>query len=178
MKAELAREPGVDPPRIIAEDLGIIPTFVRATLDALGMPGYRVLPWERDEIGFRDPSGYPASSVASWSTHDTAPITSWWNDLPPAHRQELGDRAGLLPEFREDERSLVLLHDLYSSSSELALVLAQEVLGVPDRINTPGTVGDANWTWRLPRPIEDLNREARLSERFDAIRALVTASGR
>jgi 4-alpha-glucanotransferase len=178
MRAELARMPGVDPPRIIAEDLGIIPAFVRATLHALGMPGYRVLPWERDDFGFRDPWSYPANSVASWSTHDTAPITAWWNDLPPAHRQELGDRAGLLPGFSDDARSLVLLHDLYSSSSELTLVLAQEVLGMPDRINTPGTVGEANWTWRLPRPIEDLDKDARLSGRFDAIRALVAAAGR
>jgi 4-alpha-glucanotransferase len=178
MKREVERTSGVDPPRIIAEDLGIIPAFVRTSLQALGMPGYRVLPWERDGAIFRDPYAYPSNSVASWSTHDTAPITSWWNELPETHRLVLGDRAGLLPEFSDDARSLVLLHDLYTSNSDLALVLAQEVLGVPDRINTPATVGDDNWTWRMPCPIEDLDKDPRLTARFDAIRALVAAAGR
>jgi 4-alpha-glucanotransferase len=178
MKSEVMRTPGVDAPRIIAEDLGIIPAFVRASLQALGMPGYRVLPWERDDAGFRDPFGYPANSVASWSTHDTAPITSWWSELPETHRRELGERAGLLREFSDDARSLVLLHELYSANSELALVLAQEVLGLPDRINTPATVGPDNWTWRMPSPVENLDKDPRLSARFDAIRALVVAARR
>jgi 4-alpha-glucanotransferase len=178
MRGEVGRAPGVDAPRIIAEDLGIIPAFVRASLQALEMPGYRVLPWERNDAGFLDPCDYPVRSVASWSTHDTAPITSWWNDLPETHRRELGDRAGLLPQFSDDARSLMLLHDLYRSNSELCLVLAQEVLGLPDRINTPATVGENNWTWRMPVPIESLDGDPRLAGRFDAIRALVGASGR
>jgi 4-alpha-glucanotransferase len=178
MASEVTKTRGVEPPRIIAEDLGVIPPFARASLRELGLPGYRVLPWEGDGAGFRDPSTYPTNSVASWSTHDTAPITSWWNELPPAHRKELGDRAGLLPQFTDDERSLVLLHELYSASSDLTLVLAQELLGVGDRINTPGTVGEQNWTWRLPAAIEDLDKDPRLSARFDAVRALLVATGR
>ena len=62
--------------------------------------------------------------------------------------------------------------------SDLALILAQELLGSRDRINTPGTVGPHNWSWRLPKPIEDLIEEARLAGRFEAVRKLVAASGR
>ena len=47
--------------RVIAEDLGTVPDFVRASLDRLGIPGYRVLRWEKDETVFRDPaSGRPS----------------------------------------------------------------------------------------------------------------------
>src|SRR5262249_13421538 len=63
--------PASDAPRAIAEDLGVIPPFVRESLAELGMPGYRVLPWEKDGATLRDPLGFPPVSVASWSTHDT-----------------------------------------------------------------------------------------------------------
>ena len=59
--------------RVIGEDLGVIPPFVRQTLTRLGIPGYRVLPWENDDGRFRDPVAYPKQSVATWSTHDTPP---------------------------------------------------------------------------------------------------------
>src|SRR5262249_29495487 len=41
---EIFREPGTE---IIAEDLGIVPEFVRASLARAGVPGFRVLRWER-----------------------------------------------------------------------------------------------------------------------------------
>jgi 4-alpha-glucanotransferase len=179
MLEEVAREKGVDPPRAIAEDLGMVPPFVRESLQALGMPGYRVLPWEKDDQGrFRDPRAFPEASVASWSTHDTAPIVAWWDDLPEADREALSKRAGLQPSMSDDARSLALLRDLYSSRSDLALILAQELLGLRDRINTPATVGSQNWTWRLPSPLEQLETDARVVARLDAVRGLVVASGR
>jgi 4-alpha-glucanotransferase len=78
----------------------------------------------------------------------------------------------------ERARTLALLRDLYAARSDLALTLAQELLGLPDRINTPATVGETNWTWRLPRPIEDLEADESVGGRLDAVRALVDASGR
>ena len=38
------REPGAE---IIAEDLGVVPDFVRESLARLGVPGYKVFRWER-----------------------------------------------------------------------------------------------------------------------------------
>jgi 4-alpha-glucanotransferase len=170
---------GVEPPRVIAEDLGMVPPFVREALGELGMPGYRVLPWEKDDDGqFRDPLAFPELSVASWSTHDTAPIVAWWGELPQADRAQLAERAEVEEEMDDEARSLALLGDLYRARSELALVLAQELLAVRDRINTPATVGLQNWTWRLPAPIEDLRTDARVVARFAAIRELIDASGR
>jgi 4-alpha-glucanotransferase len=168
----------VAPPRAIAEDLGVIPPFVREMLRDLAMPGYRVLPWERDGMRYRDPRAFPKSSVASWSTHDTAPIDGWWPEFSEAERAQFEQRAGIRSDAAPGARSLALLADLYGSSSDLALVLGQELLGVTDRINTPATVGPQNWTWRLPRPIEDLQEDPVLTARFDAIRQLVERSGR
>jgi len=165
-------------PRAIAEDLGVIPPFARDVLDQLGMPGYRVLPWEKDGARFRDPLAFPTSSVASWSTHDTAPIDRWWDDFSDDDRKFLAARAGVPADASAEARSLALLGDLYRSSSAMTLVLAQELLGLRDRINVPATVGEQNWSWRLPQAIEDLEADANVSARLDAIRELTVAAGR
>jgi 4-alpha-glucanotransferase len=175
---ELSREPGVAPPRALAEDLGVIPPFARDVLRELSLPGYRVLPWEKDDGRFRDPREFPAESIASYSTHDTAPIVSWWNELPQHDREVMAARAGIAPDEPEPGRTLALLRDLYASRSGLALTLAQELLGLPDRINTPATVGGHNWCFRLPAPIEELQADAAVVARFDTIRQAVASSGR
>jgi 4-alpha-glucanotransferase len=164
--------------RVIAEDLGVIPPFVRKALDGLGLPGYRVLPWENDAGRFRDPRGFPTSSVATWSTHDTAPIVTWWDELPEQDRAQLADFAGIAPDASPDERWLPLLRLLFASSSELTLVLASEILGRGDRINTPATVGEANWTYRLPMPLEDLAKDPGVVGRMNALRQAAEEHGR
>jgi len=79
--------------RVIAEDLGVIPKFVRQTLDRLEIPGYKVLRWERewDAPGepFKDPLKYPACSVATSATHDTETIAEWWDEAPIEERKAL-----------------------------------------------------------------------------------------
>jgi 4-alpha-glucanotransferase len=166
------------PAKVIAEDLGVIPPFVREIMKDLGLPGYRVIPWEQDERGFRAPKDFPPCSVASWSTHDTAPITSWWAELPAADRKILESICPFDGTLPAPELVFAQLRALFQSGSDLALVLAPEVLGEPTRINVPGTVGGANWTYRLPAPIEELERDPAVQARMAALRALVAASGR
>src|SRR4029077_19506581 len=76
---------------IIAEDLGTVPDFVRASLARLGIPGYRVFRWERhwhtDGQPFRDPSEYPPNSVAVSGTHDPEPLVVWWEGAPAAEQE-------------------------------------------------------------------------------------------
>jgi 4-alpha-glucanotransferase len=164
--------------RVIGEDLGVIPPFVRQKLAELEIPGYRVLPWENDDGRYRDPAQFPRSSVATWATHDTLPVTAWWDDLAPNARSELGRLAGIAPDEPEASRWLPLLRLLLRSSSELTLVLATEVLGQRARINTPATVDETNWRYRLPMPLEELSRDPDVNRRMDALRELTRETGR
>jgi 4-alpha-glucanotransferase len=164
--------------RIVAEDLGVIPPFVRETLASLGLPGYRVLPWENDAGKFRDPKSFPEVSVGTWSTHDTPPIGAWWNELPEADRKELGALAGIAEGASPEARALPLLRLLFGSSSELTLVLVTELLGSGERINTPGTVGENNWSYRLPKPLEDLASDPSVVAKMASVAEAVAASGR
>jgi 4-alpha-glucanotransferase len=164
---------------VVAEDLGLIPPFVRATLADLGVPGYRVIPWERDASQrFRDPRSFPPVSVAALSTHDTQPITTWWNDFSAAEQQELAGLGGFDAGAAAAERGLGLLGLLLAARSDLTLILGQELLGTGERINTPGTVSDVNWTYRLPEPLEDLETDPAARSRLEAIRTLAQSARR
>jgi 4-alpha-glucanotransferase len=164
---------------IVAEDLGTVPDFVRASLGRLGVPGYKVFRWERhwDEPGqpFREPDMYPRASVATSGTHDTEPIAMWWENASveeksavlaiPAVCQRLGaDDRSALPERRELSHPLreTLLEVLYASTADLLILPVQDVFGWRDRINTPATVGDGNWTWRLPWPSDRFSTEPQM----------------
>ena len=182
------REPGVE---IIAEDLGIVPDFVRASLMRLGVPGFRVFRWERywhwEGQPFRDPFEYPALSVAASGTHDTEPMATWWDHASPDERSKVHDLptiqwltggAGLPigpydPIIRD-----VLLEALFASRSDLLLIVVQDVFGWRDRINEPATVNDRNWTFRLPWPCDRLNEVPVAVERQSTLRAWAGRHGR
>ena len=161
---------------IIAEDLGTVPVFVRASLARLGIPGHKVLRWERawDEPArpFRDPAAYPAVSVATTGTHDTAPLAVWWDDLAPEDRAEVG-KLPLLRALDIDWKMTgytapvrdALLETMVASGSAFLLLPIQDVFGWRDRINVPGTVTDANWTWRMPWSVDTLDDEPEALER-------------
>jgi 4-alpha-glucanotransferase len=164
---------------VIAEDLGVIPDWARETMSRLELPGYKVLPWERDESFVpRDVKQFPELSVATWSTHDTMPITAWWYKFEDWERERIAKQADIPIDLPEYERELALVRLLFSARSNLTLLLAQEVLGDKTRINLPGYVGPENWSWRLPRPLEDLAEDAKLNERLEAIKKLAQESGR
>lgn len=152
------REPGSE---IIAEDLGVVPDFVRASLARLDVPGYRVFRWEREwhDPGqpFRDPASYPPVSVATSGTHDTEPLAVWWQAAPADEREA----ALAVPSIRERLASgaseiEAILAALYASGSNLLILPIQDVFGWTDRINQPATVGALNWTWTLPWPSDRL----------------------
>jgi 4-alpha-glucanotransferase len=161
---------------IVAEDLGTVPDFVRASLGRLGVPGYKVFRWERqwDEAGqpFRDPGMYPAASVATSGTHDTDPMAIWWEYASAAERSAVLAIPALCERLGADDRSALIerrdlshalreamLEVLYASGADLLILPLQDVFGWRDRINTPATVGDGNWTWRLPWASDRLSAE-------------------
>ena len=158
------REPGAE---IIAEDLGIVPDFVRESLARLAVPGFKVFRWERwwSEEGqpFRDPLEYPAVSVATSGTHDTEPIVIWWEGAPPEEKVAALAIPSVASRLSDEDRihgldapgmphaiREALLEVLYASGSNTLIVPIQDVFGWRDRINQPATVASSNWTWRLP----------------------------
>lgn len=179
---------------IIAEDLGIVPDFVRASLASLGVPGYKVFRWERhwNDPGqpFKDPNEYEAVAVATSGTHDTEPMVVWWEQASADEKAAVlaipSVRARLSPEDlpRSGEPGLshsvreALLESLYASGANLLILPIQDVFGWADRINRPATVNDDNWTWRLPWPSDRLPMEAQATAVADQLRSWSERHGR
>jgi len=165
--------------QLIAEDLGVVPKFVRASLTRLGIPGYRVLRWEKDDGAFRDPAEWPAVSVATTGTHDTDSVADWYEGLDEAEREALWAIPGLESlrgkQGFDDEVRDTVLEVLYRSPSELVLVPFQDALGSRERVNVPGTVTGENWSYRMPMRIEELARDETTTAR---LRALAEKTGR
>jgi 4-alpha-glucanotransferase len=183
----ILREPGAE---IIAEDLGTVPDFVRASLARLAVPGFRVLRWERlwEAAGqpFRDPVDYPPMSVATSGTHDTEPLIVWYRQaseedrrmldaLPTVQRLTRGE--GIIEADAKRVRD-VLLEILFASGSDLLILPIQDVFGWDDRINEPATVNEANWTFRLPWPCDRLDDIEEAVARRDALRLWADRHGR
>jgi 4-alpha-glucanotransferase len=161
---------------IIAEDLGVIPDFVRESLTRLGIPGYRVFRWERhwqqEGQPFRDPAAYPHASVATSGTHDTEPLVIWWEQADAEERRAALEIPSVLPLMSAEERAQAirepsctarvrstLLEALCASTSDLVILPVQDVFGWRARINQPATVGHQNWTWKLPWPSDRLQEQ-------------------
>jgi 4-alpha-glucanotransferase len=138
----------------IGEDLGVIPDYLRELMKEINLPGYKVLRWEKDNEIFRDPSKYPAASLATTSTHDTQMLKEWWESMPDWQRANAwemisgGKSDGKIP-FDAQTRRAILKRVLGSGSCMVVLPL-QDIIGSAERINTPGTVNADNWTYRAP----------------------------
>jgi 4-alpha-glucanotransferase len=151
------------PARVIGEDLGVVPPFVRRSLGRLGIPGYRVLRWEDDAGAFRDPARWPAVSVATTGTHDTSALATWWEgELDPAARRALAAVpvfAGLRAAGATFTPAVhaALLDGLYAAGSALVVLPFPDAYGGRERINVPATVGRANWGYRVPRTLARLD---------------------
>jgi 4-alpha-glucanotransferase len=174
---------------LIAEDLGVVPDFVRASLAGLGVPGCKVLRWERDwdqpAAPFLDPAAFPARSVAMTGTHDTEPLAAWWDACTLQDRTAmlaLGSLAWRDVTDPAQPWSLALRDALIDlalrAGSDDVFLPIQDLFGWPDRINTPGTVGEDNWTWSLPWPVEELFVRPEAAARAGFLRALTAGVGR
>ena len=155
---------GAEPrPQLIVEDLGSIPPFVRESMARLGLPGLKVLRWERhwerEGQPLISPQDFPEQSVATTGTHDIEPLAA-------------------TPEGATEESRTEIVQSLLSAASSLTLIPLQDVFGWIDRINTPAVVDDVNWTWRLPWPVDTwLDREDTVA-RADQLNAWTREAGR
>jgi 4-alpha-glucanotransferase len=170
---------------VVGEDLGTVPAGFRDIICALEVQGYRVLYFERGKDGgFRAPRSYARDTLACISTHDLPTLRGWWKGRDIAERERLGlfdaDTASQQRRERARDRRLLLealmagraraapaelpdavligLHAfLARTRSRLVAVQLEDLVGMDEQANLPGTVdGHPNWRRKLPVNLEDL----------------------
>ncbi len=169
---------------IIAEDLGVIPKWARLVLGKLGLPGYRVMRWERDDGVYRDPHEFPPVSLATTGTHDTSTLHEWWETAAAWEREAMAAAVPELLPLRPLPVELTpalheaLLAAALQSASNFCIIPFQDVLGTLDRVNLPGSIGDENWTFRLDCSNEELLRREDTLRAADLLGRLTAAAKR
>lgn len=176
--------------RLVGEDLGTVPEYVRPNLAKLGIAGFKIPIWENDYSTGRLIAGkdYPRLSVATYGTHDHQPLRVLWSDwlkLPPDQRWELhklADYAGLPGEGRYepygDRLREQLLEALYRSNSWIAIVMITDLLGGEERFNVPGTSAASNWSQRLAITVGQLAQDPECAAKARASRESLVRAGR
>jgi 4-alpha-glucanotransferase len=141
----------------------------------------QVLRWEREWANtpqrFRDPAGYPQVGVATTGTHDTETMAEWWDGADDEERGLLLDLPALQSHDLAPDRPYsdvlrdALLRMMVNANSDFVIFPIQDIFGWRDRINTPASINDANWTWRLPMPVDELTTRPDAVERAQFLRA-------
>ena len=157
---------------VIGEDLGTVPEGFREQMADWGIWSYQVMMFERDDHGrFRGIDHYSPNALVAFNTHDLSTYAGWrsFSDL------KLKRALGIDPGESDDARwhALAMLsdilrhhtidrHDLYAvagflarTKSRLLAISLEDLLGVIDQPNIPGTVDEhPNWRRRLPLAID------------------------
>ncbi len=134
---------------IIAEDLGYITPDVHDLRHALGYPGMKILQFAFGGDGEHAylPHNFEREMVVYTGTHDNDTVVGWWQAAPERERRF----AGCYLACDANDVHWAMIRAAYSSVARLAVVPLQDVLGLGSehRMNTPGTLGGSNWTWRF-----------------------------
>ncbi len=154
---------------VIGEDLGTVPEGFRDRLRDWGLWSYRVMMFERGHDGaFLAPQDYAPDALVAFSTHDLPTYKGW----RAGHDIDLKHGLGIDPgESREARAQAVAMlvravdggEDIYAvlghlarTRSRLLGVAVEDLLGLVDQANVPGTVDQhPNWRRRLPVALED-----------------------
>lgn len=160
---------------VIGEDLGTVPEGFRKQLADWGIWSYQVMMFERDDHGsFRGVDHYTPNALVTFNTHDLSTYAGWrsFSDL------KLKRAIGIDPGESDDARwhALHMLsdmlrhhaidsHDLFAvtaflarTKSRLLAISLEDLLGVIDQPNIPGTVNEhPNWRQRLPLTIDAIS---------------------
>ena len=137
----------------VAEDLGVVTEGVKELRKAWGLPGMKVLQFELFGNGTpRVGAALPEDCIAYTGTHDNNTVAGWYEEeLTGEEQRRLSAYSGFAREASGAEMAARLVEILYASDARLAIVPAQDILGLGSaaRMNRPGTVGGINWRWRL-----------------------------
>lgn len=187
-----AAERGLPRSAILCEVLSTWPNPLKAVMMQHGLGRFCVTQ-KADPHDPHDPYRSENTSPNDWimvGTHDTKPI---WRVVGTQSRQWREDRAGLLAMHlsdRADERDRLrrlyasdqaafcraMFAELFLAPARNVLVFWADLLGTHETYNQPGTVGEHNWTLRVPRDYrQSYAARCARGEAFDVGACLATA---
>ncbi len=170
---------------VVAEDLGMVPDYVRPSLLQLGIAGFKIPLFERNEDGsYKKSEEYPPLSIATLATHDHEPVAAFWqrwNSEKSPERQHLLDWIGWKkspPTTLTPDLHAAICGKLLSSPSWLVIFMITDLFGQNQRFNVPGPMSDSNWTERLSGTVSELDKNPDIVAKVRAVENLIQETGR
>src|SRR5438876_4864290 len=179
--------------RVVGEDLGVVPDYVRPNLRSLGIAGFKIPQWEGRDGMIIPGDKYERLSVATYATHDHEPIRALWSEALEHLASNAGEQAratlekialfaGLNPKIDEldFEKDFypAIMEALFRCESWIAMVMITDLLARKYRFNVPGTKANLNWTRRMRRSIAQLRSSRKEQKRMRLINELLVKRGR
>jgi len=179
--------------RVAGEDLGVVPDYVRPSLQSLGIAGFKIPQWEMRDGMIIPGDTYDRLSVATYATHDHEPIRALWenafdtpdSDLEQQARatlEKIALFAGLNSKIDqldyENDFYPAVMDALFRCNSWIAVVMITDLLARKYRFNVPGTRANLNWTRRIQRSIAKLRSSRKERKRIALIQELLVKTGR
>ena len=179
--------------RVAGEDLGVVPDYVRPSLQSLGIAGFKIPQWEIRDGLIIPGEMYDRLSVATYATHDHEPIRALWQQAfqqPNSEKGQQGlntlEKIALLARLNSKSDGLdfekdfypAMMEALFTCNSWIAIVMITDLLARSYRFNVPGTRANLNWTRRIQRSIAKLQSSPKERKRMQPIRELLGKTGR
>jgi 4-alpha-glucanotransferase len=179
--------------RVAGEDLGVVPDYVRPSLQSLGIAGFKIPQWEIRDGMIIPGEMYERVSVATYATHDHQPICALWEEALELPSSETGQQAqatiekialftGLNSKIDqldyEKDFYPAVMDALFRCNSWIAVVMITDLLARKYRFNVPGTKANLNWTRRIQRSIAKLRSSRKERKRMQLIHELLEKTGR
>ncbi len=137
---------------LIVEDLGYLREEVYQLKDRFGFMGMKIMQFSFEETLNHQ---IPENCLYYTGTHDNDTLLGWMTE------ENI--------DYSIDE----LLEMALATAAEVVIIPLQDFLGLDDssRINSPGTIGTQNWTWRIDS-LEDF------AEKSESIKAMLERAQR
>ncbi|MEY8715575.1 4-alpha-glucanotransferase [Francisella philomiragia] len=131
---------------IIAEDLGDLRQEVFELRDHYKLKGMKVFPFHFD---LKSGNFIESANIIAYSgTHDNNTLKGWYFDELNRYQRKLLKRY-----FKANDKNIFrkIIKYLLNCEAEYVILPVQDILalGSHARLNTPGTVGEPNWQWKL-----------------------------
>ena len=178
--------------RVVGEDLGMVPDYVRPNLRSLGIAGFKIPQWEVYHEQVTPGDKYERLSVATYTTHDHKPIRALWEEAferPTATSDQSRFEFAKIAVFAGFDTKIdkmdfeknfypAIMEALFKSEAWIAIVMITDLLAQKYRFNVPGTAANLNWTRRMQSSVAQLRAGRKTQAQMRLIHNLLEKTGR
>ena len=147
---KLLKSKKIEKENLIIEDLGDIRDETVALREYYNFTRQKILQFTIDFYNLVDKDNESENVLVFPGNHDCLTIYGWYKTLSDENKERLKEFLRR-NECYDINVNIGIMQYLMKCKANMAIIMVQDVLGLDEtaRINTPGTISDNNWSWKL-----------------------------